>query len=228
MKDYNNNLAKKSATIKTQPRAVLLNTFRLKSLSAVLLAIAAMPAFATTITFDDLGSAMAPIPNGYNGLNWDNFWTLDIVYERQYTGPSGYDAAVISPNNVAFNGFGNPALVSDTLVDLNSAYLTAAWNDNLSVTVIGSFLGNTLYDNTYLLSATTPTLINFNYLGVDSVQFISSGGTHHNGYDGGNGTNFAMDNLVINQTTTVPDTGSTAMLLGLSICGFGFLRRKLG
>ena len=98
--------------------------------------------------------------------------------------PSGYQFAAISANNVAFNGFGNSAVVSNTLFNLNSAYLTAIWRDNLTVEVIGSLLGVSIYDNTYVLSATAPTLINFNYLGIDSVEFsIFSGGTHHPGYE---------------------------------------------
>ena len=202
-----------------------------KYLCVASIAVAAIPTLAATITFDDLdGSGNQTISNGYNGLNWNNFYTYDAVNDPASLNPSGYQFAAISANNVAFNGFGNSAVVSNTLFNLNSAYLTAIWRDNLTVEVIGSLLGVSIYDNTYVLSATAPTLINFNYLGIDSVEFsIFSGGTHHPGYEAFDGTQFAVDNLTINETngTGVPDGGSTAMLLSFGLCGLGFLRKNL-
>ena len=96
---------------------------------------------------------------------------------------------------VAYNANGAPASISAASpFILYSAYLTAAFNDNLQLEAQG-YIGSTLaYDNTYSLMATGPTLISFNYLGVTSVQFISSGGTPHRGYAGA-GTEFVMDNL---------------------------------
>jgi hypothetical protein len=198
---------------------------KIKLLCVVFLSSIALRAFATTIFFDDLPGDLSAIPNGYNGLNWTNFFNVDGTTQP----PSGYHPAIVSPNNVAFNGFGDPALISDGAFDLNSGYFTAAWNDDLQLQVIGSLMGNPLYDMTFTLSATAPTLINLNYLGIDSVQFISFGGTPHPEYiEFGGGTNFALDNLVINQTGTVPDAGSTVMLLGIALGGIGYLRRSLG
>jgi hypothetical protein len=67
------------------------------------------------------------------------------------------------------------------------------------------------YDNTYTLKTAGPLLVNFNYLGVDEVNFISLGGTHHSGYTG-NGTQFVMDNL----TVTVPEPNALS-LFGICI-----------
>jgi hypothetical protein len=209
-----------------------MKALRSKIYSAVAaIAVTAIPALATTIGFDDLPSDQ-PIANGYNGLNWNNFYVYDAVNDPDSLSPSGYNVAVISPNNVAFNGFGTTAVFSNSLFDLNSAYLTAVWRDNLQVEVIGSLLSVPVYDNIYTLSATSPTLINFNYLGIDTVQFsIFSGGTHHQGYNAFDGTQFAIDNLVINMPPPnghgVPDPGSTAVFLILAFCGFGFLRPEL-
>jgi hypothetical protein len=187
----------------------------------------AYPAKANLITFDDLPGGLSVIPNGYNGLDWANFAALDATTQPYPN--TGYFPAIVSPNNVAFNGSGDPALISDGAFDLNSGYFTAAWNDDLQLQVIGSLMGNPLYDMTFTLSATAPTLINLNYLGIDSVQFISFGGTPHPEYiEFGGGTQFALDNLVINQTGIVPDAGSTVMLLGIALGGIGYLRRRLG
>ena len=190
--------------------------------AATFIALTGM-AFAQTevITFDDLipgllpgsvNSYEEPIPDGYAGLRWDNFWVSDTT--KNLT-PSGYHNAVVSPDNVAYNGDGNPAQLGkgsvnlDGSFNLNTAYLTAAWNNGLQVEVQG-FVGTTLiYDNTYTVNTTGPTLVNFNYLGVDAVSFISSGGTPNPIYTrGGSGTQFAMDDLSI----TVPEPSAFAYI----------------
>jgi hypothetical protein len=148
------------------------------------------------ITFDDLPptSGGLLVPNMYGGVMWNNFVYYDGFHQ---SGSSGYQVASVSPVNIAFNSGGNPATISNAVpFNLNSAYLTAAWNDNLNVEARGYLHGTLMYDNNYTLSAVAPTLINFNYRGVDQVVFISSGGTPHPGYTGG-GTHFAMDNVVI-------------------------------
>ena len=159
---------------------------------------------AQTITFDDLNPNTllgspdpfdAPIPDGYAGLQWNNMWVLDVPLHIQDGGSigSGYDNGLVSGNNVAFNDRGNPASISGGAFNLNSAYLTAAWNNGLQVEVQG-YVGATLtYDNTYTLNTTGPSLITFNYLDVDEVNFISSGGV--NAGLSGIGTEFAMDNI---------------------------------
>jgi len=116
----------------------------------------------------------------------------------------------------------------DTVFNLNSAYLTAVWRDNLQVKVIGSLLGHPFYDYTYSLSATEATLINFNYLGIDSVQLsIFSAGTQHPGY--GQDTNqVAIDNLNVDFLTTlaaVPEP-STWLAAALALGVIGFSQRK--
>lgn len=143
------------------------------------------------LTFDTFGD-LVTVPNGYGGLNWNNFETID---GNEYN-PSGYGVDMVSTNNVAFNADqSSPAsITSATPFNLFSAYLAAAWNDNLQVEVKGYTGGVLVYDNIYTLSATSRTLINFNYLGVTEVDFIASGGTAHSGYDG-SGTYFAMDNV---------------------------------
>ena len=120
----------------------------------------------------------------------------------------------MSGTSTAYNGFGTSASVIDGTFDFNSAYMTAAWNDNLQVTVIGKLGGTTLYNNTYTVSATTPTLINFNYLGIDEVLFSSTGGTPHPGYIGtGSGTQFSMDNMEINAAVPEPGTMIAGVML---------------
>ena len=178
-----------------------------------------------TITFDDLPAvgpqSSEPVPQGYNGFQWSNFYVVDPLDDPISNGGQN---GVESPPNVAFNAGGLPAnFSSNGAFDFDSAYMTAVWNDGLQVEVQG-FVGSTLtYDNTYTLATTGPALVNFNYFGVDEVNFIASGGTHHSGYSGGSGTQFVIDNL----TVVVPEPGSILLLLfGSSVIGLSGLRSR--
>ncbi len=168
-------------------------------LGVALTTLAAGQSQAKTITFDDLNGSGGAVPSGYNGLQWNNFYFLNGTAQAN----SGYQAAVVSPNNIALNGGGNSASISDGSFDLFSAYLTGVWRDGLQIEVIGSRGGSVVpgYDNTYTVSSTASTLINFNYFDVDSVEFISSGGVKNPLYSG-DGIQFAMDNVVIPEPTT--------------------------
>jgi hypothetical protein len=119
---------------------------------------------------------------------------------------------VVSPNNVAFNAYGDPATISiaSGVFAMNSGYLTAALNLNTPVQIeVQGFFGTTLlYDNFYSVYNTGPTLFNFDYAGVNEVTFISSPAQQ-----------FAMDNLDV----TVPDQTCTVILLGITFIGLRVL-----
>jgi hypothetical protein len=151
-----------------------------------------------TITFDDLPSTPFaqphdPMPIGYAGLQWNNFRVLNGSDSMA----SGYLNGVVSAKNVIYNFNGDPAhFTNGTPFNLDSAYVTAAWNDGLQLEVQG-FAGSSLvYDMFYTVDTGGPTFITFNYLGVTQMSFISYGGTHHPGYLG-TGTMIALDNLAI-------------------------------
>jgi len=108
---------------------------------------------------------------------------------------------------------------------LNSAYLTSVWRDNLNVQVIGSLGGNTIYTETFTLSATANTLETFNMVGVDTVEFTPSGGTLHSGYANDYGPYFAMDNVDVDLITEVPEP-STWFAAVLALGAIGFSQRK--
>jgi len=170
-------------------------------------------------TFDDLPSSLpgTQIPNGYAGLIWDNMFYLNAV--DYYLNPSGYNAGMISSPNVAYNGSGEPAAVSDENFSFGGCYLTGAWNDDLNIQVDGYFEGELKYSQTVVVSSTAPTWFDFNYYNIDRLEFSSWGGTFNTDYAGG-GEQFAMDNFTI---VPVPVPG--AVLLG--ILGFGVAGIKL-
>jgi hypothetical protein len=183
---------------------------------------------ATVLTFDDLpvSSYYSIVPNGYGGLQWYEFGIIDP--QNYPMSPGGYLNGMVSARNVAFNAFGTSdgamrgsIYLPTSRFDLNSAYLTAAWNDGLQMTALGFVGGSLTYSNTYTLTTTSPTLIDFNFLQIDRVDFISSGGTPH-GYNAG-GTQVAFDNLAV----TVPEPASAGLLgLGAALIYVVPRRRK--
>jgi hypothetical protein len=188
---------------------------------AVLLVCAHLNASAQVVNFDSGLTSESLIPNSYAGLNWDNFFALDTsTYQA-----SGYVNGTVSPNFVAYNGFGNPATFSSASpFTFNSAYLTSAWNDGLNV-VVDAYLGSTLvHSASFMLNTAGPVLKTFNWGNIDSVVFTTSGGVPNPAF-GGAGTQLAMDNLSF--TPSVPESSTYAMLLvGLGVMGVSVLRKK--
>jgi len=158
---------------------------------------------AATLTFDDIDTSLFPnfiqISNGYGGLNWSNFYAVNVPLHVFRNGPSGYGYGVVSPDNVATNGFGLTAITSaaDQFVS-NSAYFTAAWNNGLSVSVDGYSNSLLVHHTTFIVVTTSPTLETFNWT-LDQIVFSASSGTPA-GYSS-SGSNFVMDDMVISEAS---------------------------
>src|SRR5687767_14558589 len=141
---------------------------------------------AETLNFDNFspGHDHVGVPNGYGGLQWNNF---GIYCGACRPASEGYRTGTVSPTNVAFNFYGDPASISSVNpFDLSSAQLTAAWNlTNVVQVRVEGFAGtNVTYDNTYTVQRGAPTLVQFNYHGVTKVRFTTLPAAH-----------FAMDDL---------------------------------
>ena len=178
------------------------------------------------IGFDDRPAAVPksgiyPAPlSSYQGLEWHHLFSV-------VTAAYGGDGGVVSPTNAVLvsNHVGIPARIDDVegLFDLNSAWLTAL-GTNAEVQVQG-YAGTTLlYDNTYTVRAGTPTLIQFDYLGIDGMTFLATypdpGGPS---VPGGYITTweFLMDDVTV---TFIPEPGVAGLwLLGAAVWS---LRRR--
>ena len=186
----------------------------------VSLAVLCSPASATVDKFDEVTSlSEAGIPNGYAGFTWQNFWVLNAATFAW--SPSGYANAVVSPDYVAFNAWGQPAQFSGEPFHFVGVYLTSAWRDGLNVDIEGYRLGTLVYGETVVLDTSAPLWFAADYVNVDTVRFISYGGTHHYGA-AGDGTQFAMDDLT---HVTIPAPGAV-LLVGLGTGLTGWLRRR--
>jgi hypothetical protein len=188
------------------------------------------PAVALTTGFDDLTDTSAgfggtPIANGYQGLNWTNWSVLNTADAAAIFGPSGATPGTVSTPNVAYNADGQEAIFSSTTpFNLNSAYLTSVWNDNLQVTITGKLNGVTKDVATFTLSATLATLETFNFGDINEVDLlVTVAGTPHSGYSGA-GTQVALDNLTI---SAVPLPAALPLFAtGLGTLGLLGWRRK--
>jgi hypothetical protein len=181
---------------------------------------------ASVITFDDLSETGSGsfIPNGYQGLVWNNFYALNaILFPTVFpTHPSnGYYFGMVSVSNVAWTY--NPGEIDSPGTSFNflSAYLTGAWNSNLNIEVKGFRSGALLYDTTVVASATNPTLFTFNYLDIDRLYFNASGGQP------AFGTSPAEFVVVDNFTFEfVPEPSSLLLTAGGVLTLWAFLKRK--
>ncbi len=159
------------------------------------------------IGFEDLapdGDFLFPIPDGYAGLHWENFGVRDPSGLS-----SGYDPH--TGEAVGFNGFGEPASFSaDTDFTFKSGFFSAAWSDDLSVTVnayddgvlVGTQTFTVDYGENQHMKFKSSTMNRFE--SIDMIQFISYGGTDHDPNDNGQGSNISVDDLQLTDFSPPP------------------------
>jgi hypothetical protein len=180
----------------------------------------ATPAAATpiTITFENASANSDYIPDGYGGVDWDNFGG-----HSDYVG--GYHTGIVSGSWTGFNLFGDPASITHAGgFNLYDGYFTGAWRDNMVFAVLGYRNGIQIYGTAAELDASGPKLISFNFIDVDLVRFFAFGGV--NSVPGGDGTTFVVDNLRLEVAQTpIP---AALPLFASALGGLGFVgwRRK--
>lgn len=192
----------------------------LKAIISSACLVTSLNASSLVIDFEGTGDHAA-IADGYMGLDWNNgagdMWTLDGT---NYSDPtSGYTtlANALGGGMVGFNAYAdNPVLIeaqgTDTF-DLTSFWMTSAWDSVMDITLSGWLDGVQLYSTVFEVSRTEARNFTFDWLGIDSVRFDDRG------------AQFAIDNIVLNETN-VPEPTSL-LLMGLGLLGLGISRRRL-
>jgi hypothetical protein len=198
--------------VATCPRLVLSAVF-------VGLTVSIVSADPVLLTFDTLPPAgmSRPIPDGYGGLSWTNF---RIITSSPFS-DWGYRPGTVSPPNVAFNGFGDPASFQATSpFDFNSGFITAAFRRDLQVQIDGFARGELKYSTSLVVGPFTPHFATFGFRDVDQVRFAAFGGT--NPGISGDGTHFALDDLAfgLGAVAPIPEPGTLwLMAVGLGTVG---------
>ena len=170
---------------------------------------------AVVLDFDDITTeTLAAIPDGYEGLNWDEFITVSSSHASGV-----FSHGVESPSYVASCGSVYAGTVSHATLtfDFESVYMTAGWASTLDVITQG-YLGETLvYEATNTVSTSGPVKFDFNWTGIDKLVFVPDGGA-------GSNKDILLDDLSIR---FVPEPASALMILvGGSI--IGLIRRFYG
>ncbi|MBB5515896.1 VCBS repeat-containing protein [Rubricella aquisinus] len=144
-------------------------------------------------SFDDITTQnFSGIPAGYAGLNWSNAWILNSanysIQDSGYVrGTTSGDYVVYASSTMRVTG------INGDEFDFNGVTLTAAWNDNLNIDVMGYRDGVLLHSETVIVSDDAPTVFTFGWDDVDEVTFRPYGGTDAGTPGGGN--HLAMDDF---------------------------------
>jgi hypothetical protein len=174
---------------------------------------------ATVINF---GSGLDPL------FNYSEVETQDTNANPN----SGYDTvgAYTGFSQVAFNPFEAPSSTFSwanpgETFDLNSFVIAGAWGRQ-TLTIEG--LLHDVVQHSALLAVDNNAVALFSpgWLGIDGFRItIGNDYVQANNVDG-DGQHWALDNLTVNESVSVPEPTSVA-LLGLGLAG-GFLRKKKG
>ncbi|CAA6819087.1 MAG: Unknown protein [uncultured Sulfurovum sp.] len=179
------------------------------------------------INFDDIdtGGSLIPVPDNYKELIWSSDFYITNGGTR--LPDTGYENGMVSTPNTAFNAGGNDVTLSNSeSFNFTSGYLTAAWNNDLEITLKGYKDGTELYTRTVVVSPHSATKFDFNFNGVDTVTFHAEGGTNaglvvsdevvaqsntqsmsiitKGNKTLGSGTHFVLDNVVLGDDETPP------------------------
>lgn len=203
---------------------------RMKRLvAAIALCVATSSPLTAQVTFEGLVDR-ASVPAGVDGFQWNNFYALDgPAYFEQASGFARV-ANATSSTMIGYNAFGGAAdFSSASWFNLTSAWLAAAWRNDLLLDVFGfDSNGQQIASAQYTLQL-APQQISFNFAGVSRVQFVASGGTNAGLL--GDGTHFGIDNIatntvpVVTPRSVVPEP-STVVLVGLGLAAFALVRRR--
>ncbi|MGA1870495.1 MAG: PEP-CTERM sorting domain-containing protein [bacterium] len=180
---------------------------------------------ATVLTFDDITTATGytSINNyvtGYGGFMWDQDWYL--MHTPSYSPQSsGYISGTASGDYILFNAYASVVSINDADFDFNGAYLTAAWNTDLNIRVRGFDDGVQIYEQIVTTDTNGPNWFDFDFLGIDQLEFYSYGGISAG--IGGSGEHFAMDDFTVNESVPEP---ATCLLLLFGFAGMVGIKKK--
>lgn len=169
----------------------------------------------TTITFEDTAGIL--LLQNYDGFYWTGFYVVNTQTAGNYGSARN---GIVSPSKAVVN-FNGGAFSSQTPFNLDSAYLTSLYFNQMNVEVQGYRGSAWVYDQNYTINTSGPTRVEINFTDVTRVAFIPSGGIQDQNR-GGSGEGFAMDNV----TVSTPEPAATGFLLGAACIALWVFRKK--
>jgi hypothetical protein len=140
------------------------------------------------ITFDNLPSAIQNslnVPDKYRELIWTKFWYLHEIYVTKNHPNSGYITSFKPGGNLQIAFFRETATINTGLqyeaFTLASLTASAAWNDDLQLTITAYRHSVEINNHNITLLFGTPQRINLQWKNIDKVIFKASGGVAHPG-----------------------------------------------
>lgn len=169
----------------------------------------------------------------YDGYRFLHTGLIGSDYDKfsGYTKTSGYVNSVVSGVNAIYSVEEKDITIlkiAGGTFDLTSAWLAAAWENKLKVTVTGYLNGKVVNKVSTFVDTSVPTAATqFNFKNIDKVIFSSVSGI--NAGLGGRGRHFAIDDLQLNpEPAPVPEPSTYIMLFaGLGAIGLMALKRKI-
>jgi hypothetical protein len=173
---------------------------------------------AEVITFNSLPGNGTAIPNGFAGMDWNNFY--DVSMAELLTGNVPGTA---SSNNTTFatnNGLTPAWFTSTGTFSFDSAMLSTDGVDPMRLEVLGLLNGNVVDRAMLTLSSPVPVQVTFNWSGFDGVRFVPQPVANSS-----EKVQFALSQLVIN-VASVPEPTSL-LLMGSGLGMLCIQARKL-
>jgi PEP-CTERM motif len=184
-------------------------------LTACLFLISSLSA-AEVITFNSLPGNGTAIPNGFAGMDWNNFY--DVSMAQMLIGNNVPGGALNT--SFATNTAGAPAWFTSTgTFSFASALLATDGTSPLRLEVVGLLNGKVVDQAMLTLSSAVPAQETFNWSGIDGVRFVPQPGINGK-------LQFALSQLVVN-VASVPEPTSL-LLLGSGLGMLCIRARKLG
>lgn len=194
--------------------AIAQSFFKRAALAVVVAALAAGSASAGVITFEDAYpgyDTAADLDPDYDGFSWSG--SPSFVTSQAFPGGGMEHGTIDLVSLLAIDGI--VSFSRATHFNLDSAFITSAWNTDEQVTVQGLRNGQLVY-STMVLASTDANEFAFHFSDIDSVSIIGVGGVNVGGQNG-EGPNLVIDNIGVSELSSdpvpVPEPDGSALLL---------------